>query len=261
MTITLRNGATTEDPRLDRVPFFDPRSRDHTIRAALPAQSTAHRDRYRWWTPGPTLDQGSEGQCVAEACVGAHNGRPLSRRPLVTEFAQRRAFYHEAQHRDPWTGCASGPSCTTAPSPQSYGGTSVLAGAQLGRERGWWSSYRWIGAGSQRLADDVVDTLTLVGPIVFGIAWHESMYATTPQGLIEVGGAQVGGHAIRGWEWAPRQRMPAHWGGTRPGVWLHNSWGPSYGVTRRGVTGCGFIPLEVLVGLLEAGGEGMVPIA
>jgi hypothetical protein len=258
VTITLRNGSTVDDRRLDRLVAFDDRSRDYQIRAVL--GSKPPRETYRWWTPGPTLDQGSEGQCVAEACTDARNGRPISRVPAMTAFEERRAFYHEAQHRDPWPGCAPGPACMIAPSPETYGGTSVLAGAQLGAERGWWREYRWIGAGSQRVEDDVIDTLVLVGGIVFGIDWYDSMYETLPGGLIEVSGSKVGGHAIHGWEWAPRQRMPRHWSGTKPGVWLHNSWGPSYGVSRRGVTGCGFLPLDSLLGLLEAGGEGMVPI-
>ncbi|MEH2653036.1 hypothetical protein OH432_29640, partial [Escherichia coli] len=109
--------------------------------------------------------------------------------------------------------------------------------------------------------DDLIETLATIGGVVFGIPWLEGMYETSPSGVVEVAGGVVGGHAIHGWEWAPRQRMPAHWTGTKPGVWWHNSWGPGYGVSRRGVTGSAFIVLDDLLKLLEDQGEGMVPLS
>lgn len=259
--IPLRGERVALDPRLDRIPLFDARSRDYTIREVLPARGSA---RARWWVPGPTLDQGVEGQCVSEACHDARNGSPIRTRPTVTLFEDRRAFYHECQHADPWPGCVLGASCPLAAAgdgSQAYAGTSVLTGAQLGAAAGWWREYRWIGAGSGRLEDDVVETLSTVGGIVFGIPWTEAMYSTSPSGLIDTTGPEVGGHAIHGFEWAPRQRMVKHWSGTKPGVWLHNSWGDGYGVSRRGATGCGFITLDDLLVLLERDGEGMVPLA
>lgn len=248
-------------PVLDRLSRYDVRSRDFTVRELLERRGTSARRDYRWWLPGPTLDQGEEGQCVAEACTDAANGSPGRLSPAVTAYEERRDFYHRAQHDDPWMGCALARDCPIEPSPGQYEGTSVLSGARRGAELGWWREYRWIGAGSGRLEDDVVDTLTRVGGIVFGIPWLEGMYETSVSGLVQVQGARVGGHAIHGWEWAPRQRMPKHWSGTRPGVWWHNSWGPGYGVSRRGVSGCGFVLLEDLLRLLSLDGEGMVPIA
>jgi hypothetical protein len=268
--IPLRGGAFTLDPRLDRLPHFDDRSRDWQIREVLARTVVPDRRSLagRFWTPGPTLDQGEEGQCVSEAIHDARNGSPNRTRPTVELFEERRRVYHELQHLDPWAGCYLGARCPIAPDPaNAYGGTSVLTGAQYGRRQGWWREFRWIGAGSDRLEDDLIDTLRTVGGIVFGIPWLEGMYETSPDGLVLAEGPEVGGHAIHGWEWAPRQRMPRHWKGTRPGVWWHNSWGPSYGVTRRGRTGCGFIPLDDVDGrlgilsLLERGGEGMVPLA
>lgn len=270
MTVLLRGGHTTADPRLDRIPLHDELSRGFQIRSLLDTMSLRGAAG-KYWLPGPTLDQGFEGQCVSEAAHDARNGSPLRSRPTVTLYEDRRAFYHECQHADPWAGCSFGARCPIDPDPtHQYGGTAVLTAAQLGRQRGWWSSYRWIGAGSGRLEDDVIDTLRTVGGIVFGVPWLQGMYATSPSGLVQVDGAPVGGHAIHGWEWAPRQRMPKHWSGTKPGVWWHNSWGPQlpsvsggYGVSRRGVRGCGFVLLDDLLRLLTwegYGGEGMVPL-
>lgn len=259
--LLLRDGGVAFDPRLGRLPQFDPASRGFQIRTLLDSMPSQRGFAGRYFLPGPTLDQLREGQCVSEAIHDARNGSPNRTRPTVLGFEERRRVYHLLQHRDPWQGCSLGAACPLEPDqPNAYGGTSVLTGAQYGREQGWWREYRWIGAGSGRLEDDLIDTLRKVGGIVFGIPWLQGMYETLPGGLVEVTGPEVGGHAIHGWEWAPRQRMPLHWTGTRPGVWWHNSWGPSYGVTRRRVSGCGFIQLDDLLMLLERGGEGMVPL-
>lgn len=271
--IQLRGGAVTLDPRLDRIPFLDPASRNYQIRELLdePRAVESRTLRGKRWMPGPTLSQRREGQCVSEACHDAAHGSPHRHKPYVLSFEQRRDAYHQMQHDDPWAGCYLGPACPIQPTSQGYGGTAVLAGAKFGQRQGWWREYRWIGAGSGRLEDDLIGTLRDVGGIVFGIPWLNGMYSTSPSGLVEVSGEQVGGHAIHGWEWAPKQRMPQHWQGTKPGVWWHNSWGPQegespenrggYGVKRRGVTGCGFILLDDLLRLLELGGEGMVPLS
>lgn len=259
--LTLRDGSLVEDPRLDRLELFDPESRNYQIRELLdkPLQ-TSRSLAAKYHLPGPTLDQDQEGQCVAECCVDRRNGSPLKNRPLITVFEDRRTFYHECQHADPWAGCYLGMRCPIQPSRESYGGTAVLTGMKLGRDRGWWDSFRWIGAGSGLLEDDVIQTLRTVGGICFGIPWHEGMYETKPDGLVEVTGKVVGGHAIHGFEWIPRLRLPRSFQGTKPAVAWHNSWGDAYGITRRRRTGVGFILLDDLLALLERGGEGAVPL-
>lgn len=272
----LRDGSTVEDPRLGRLDYRPESNRGWTIREVLDTPVADLRSlRGRYFITGPTLNQRNEGQCVSEAVHDARNGSPVRTKPVVTDFEERRRVYHELQHRDPWAGCYLGGSCPITPdAANAYGGTSVHAGAMWGRDHGWWREVRWIGAGSGRLEDDLIQTLRLVGGVVFGIPWLQGMYETSPSGLVLAEGDEVGGHAIHGWEWAPRQRMPRHWSGTRPGVWWHNSWGPKvaggrggYGVTRRGITGCGFIELEDhdgrlgILSLLERGGEGAVPLS
>lgn len=257
----LKNGNTADDPRLGRVPLFDQQSRNYQVRGLFAAPAPSLRSAAaKYWTPGPTLDQLNEGQCVAEAAHDRRNGAPLRVKPTVAEFSARREFYHACQHRDPWEGCYLGPDCPITPSQQRYGGTAILTAMQLGKERGWWSSYRWIGAGSGTLEADIIDTLRSVGGIVFGIPWYDSMYVTRPDGLVEVSGRVVGGHAIHGFEWIPRLRLPKSFSGTKPAVAWHNSWGDGYGVTRRRRSGVGFILLDDLLKLLEDNGEGAVPL-
>lgn len=265
MTATLmRDGSTVQDPRLGRLPLFDEKSRNYQVRALLEAAPPVdHRgDPGKAWLPGPTTDQGQEGQCVSEGMHGLRNGSPKREKPYLVAMAERTEFYHQCQHEDPWRGCYLGAKCPIDPdAADAYGGTAVLTGGMHGVKLGWWKEIRWIGAGSGRLEDDLIDTLRTLGPIAFGIPWLDGMYETSPSGLVDVSGKEVGGHCIDGFEWAPHQRMPKHWSGTKPGVWWHNSWGPTYGVKRRGVTGCGFILLDDLLSLVDNHrGEGMVAI-
>lgn len=72
-TFELKNGLTTEDKRLDRVPQFDSRSRAWPISAVVPAQDL----RSVSWTCKPRLDQGREGACfpagtLVELADGSH---------------------------------------------------------------------------------------------------------------------------------------------------------------------------------------------
>ena len=262
MAETLRDGSTVEDPRLGRLPQFDEASREHQVREILRASLDGAPPpgvrslAGKFWRPGPTLDQQREGQCVSEAVHDRHNGSPLNVRPLITDFRHRQDFYEACQHRDPWPGCYKGHGG------DSYGGTSVLAGMQEGKDRGYWGSYRWIGAGSGTLEADIIDTLRGVGGIVLGIPWLQGMYETNPEGLVEVDGAEVGGHSIHAFAWVPKLRLPRSFAGTKPAVAWHNSWGDDYGVKKYWRTGVGFILLDDLLGLIDnRRGEGAVPLA
>lgn len=248
-----------EDSRLGWLPLKLESNRDWQVAEILRGAPRPYgRDRNRWWKPGPTLDQLAEGQCVVEGIVGTHNGASLRLTPQITDYDVRRQMYHELQHKDPWTGCAWGPRCTIAPSSTTYGGTSVHAGLMEGRRRGWWSSFRWLGAGSGQLETDLVETLATVGPVVVGTAWKSSMYETRPSGLMDLTGDDVGGHCYRYVEWIPRLRLPSEWRGTREAIAVHQSWGDGWGIKRRTVTGIGYVLLEDALALLEDGGEAAV---
>jgi hypothetical protein len=129
----------------------------------------------------------------------------------------------------------------------SYEGTSVLAGAKIAQQRGYIERYWWAFG-----IDQVIDTLVGFGPVVIGIPWYDSMYTTRPDGLVEVGGRMVGGHAItltgferRGFGSPRRAREVVRW---------RNSWGLGYGLR-----GDGFIAVEDLERLLADRGEACVP--
>lgn len=241
--MTLRDDSTTLDPRLDRIPQFDDRSRNYPIRTLLGAEAYA-RPRSYHWKPGPVLDQGREGACVGFAFAGE-----LAARPAVVKEAGTDAYalglYRRAQQLDPWPGEAP-----------TYHGTSVLAGAQAVVEKSKMTEFRWAFG-----LEDVVATLGRRGPIVLGVRWYSGMYVTDADGFVTLDGSLVGGHAIlaRGLKcvWLPGRTTGAYadLDVDRSYVTWRNSWGLDYGNG-----GDGKIRLRDLDRLLREDGEACVPV-
>lgn len=231
MSIILRDGSSVEDPRLNRLIEFDERSRDFPVRTALPSTRLVSRT----WTAGLILDQLREGSCVGMALAKDAASYPVPV-PGVNETTAL-ALYHLAQRLDEF------------PDDIPYEGTSTLGGIKAYRSMGFITSYRWAFN-----IDDVLATLSNLGPVIIGIWWYESMYDTRPNGLVEVSGEIVGGHCIC---------LTGHWlkkrfaGETqaRHVVEWTNSWGPTYGIRGRG-----YIAPEDLEALLQDQGEACVPL-
>lgn len=264
----LRDGSVTADPRLDRLPLKDERSRRYQVRAVLDGEvrvtaqvAPAWRPR-GYWMPAPGQDQGEEGACTWFSQIHRLNGSPTRRRPRLTASDAFRE-YHLTQHKDPWAGCRLGPACPIEPSTEQYEGSATLSAAQHAKDLGLIDSYWWIGAGSGDVGKDLVDTLHRWCPVNLGIGWTPSMFRPRPSGLLEVDGDFVGGHAIDAFEHAYRGTLKGEGGKALDVVWLQQSWGPDHGVSRRGVAGCVAIRTEDLVNklLLAPGqwaGEGAV---
>jgi hypothetical protein len=247
----LRNNGYTDDPRLDRLPQFDEKSRSFPIRAA----AEAIRPRSFSWRVNPpyVIDQGREGACVGFAVTNELQAWPAEVRPgsleLATRFA-REHIYWEAQRIDPWPGGAypgAGPFME---------GTSVLAGMKIAQQLGYFREYRWAFG----LAD-LVHGLGRNGPAVLGIDWYDSMYR--PQdNWVRVSGSVVGGHAILARAvrivWAINRAMPGSWQAVdldTSYVVLRNSWGAGWGNG-----GDAKISLRDLGTLLDHQGEGVFAV-
>lgn len=218
----LRGGHVTSDPRLDRVPHFDPRSRAFPAVVGLGDK----RPRSYSWAIGVTLDQGMEGACAGFAVAHEAAARPAPV-PGVTEDVAR-GVYHRARELDEWPG-------------EDYEGTSVLAAVKAGAERGWYVEYRWAFG-----EEDLALALGYHGPAILGIRWYEGMHNPDASGLIRPTGALSGGHAIlcRGIS-------------LRHDVYrLHNSWGELWGVER----GDCFISRADMARLLHEDGEACIPV-
>lgn len=227
MTITLRNGETVEDQRLDRLPQPDERNADYPITAVVPGTL-----KTKSWRLLQRLDQGQEGQCVSYAWHHEACATPAPRKAPSPEILRER--YHRMQEIDPWPG---GEYAGASP---NYSGTSVLAGAQVMQAAGYFSEYRWAFT-----VHDVLLALTHEGPVVLGVDWYEGMFTPDARGLIRISGNKAGGHAIlaRGCNLKTRE------------IILRNSWGPNYGV--KGDCRIGFDDLERL---LADGGDACVPV-
>jgi len=180
--IMLRNGQTTFDPRLDRIPQFDDRSRMYGVRELVPSKK---KPRSKFWRCRLHFDQGTEG-----ACVGFANGHELAAKPAevpsppLSDRFCRESIYWEAQRIDDYEGGAY-PGAT----PQ-YEGTSVLAGAKVLKALGAIKEYRFSFG-----LDDLILGVGYFGPAVMGTLWYSGMYRPDRNGHIHVSGDIRGGHS------------------------------------------------------------------
>lgn len=245
---TLRGGFETSDPRLDRIPYHDPRSRNFPVRTLLPKTLRSRSHPSTLW-----LDQGQEGACVSFSWHHEAGATPVAAKGLTDAIARTR--YFDMQRRDEWEGGAY-----PGASP-FYEGTSVLAGAQLLKELGYFKEYRWAFT-----IDEALLAIAYEGPVIFGIPWLDSMFDIQPDGTLDCSGVEAGGHAIMG-----RGVVLPHEGvctisypgaskryrikTTEPLVRLRNSWGKTWGRV-----GEAFIRASDLERLLKNMGDCCVPI-
>lgn len=252
--ITLKNGAVTTDPRLDRVVQFDDSSRDYQVRELLQAHPRLTAKRRRYINPGPTLDQGQDGACTGFSITHAMEGTPFKVSKLSDATAKD--WYFDNQKNDDIPGGAY-----PGASPKSEGST-VLGSMKTLLQLKLITQYRWIGAGSGKLMDDLHDTLKYVGPVNVGTDWFNSMFDPQPNGLLTVDASSgvAGGHAYCLHDWVAK-KLPGTTK-TKQYVLMQQSWGVSWGVprTRGGQGGFAYIAVEDMEGLLTNDGEGAVPI-
>ena len=220
-----------ENRKLDRQIKFDEKSRNFPIRELLSDGRLSNKH----WKCEAHLDQGSEGACVGFAWTHELNAVPFKVR-VMTNTAK--TIYYAAQQWDVWEGT-------------NYDGTSVLAGAKVVHSLGHMPEYRWAFG-----IDDVLKTLSQVGPIVLGVNWYEGMFNTNEDGLISPTGNLAGGHAILANGVQFREKHGFWWKDLpEPIIKLHNSWGTSWGVD-----GDAFITASDLATLLNQQGEACVPV-
>lgn len=232
--VQLRGGAVTSDPRLDRLPQFDEKSRSFPITAVVTEQAPVRS--MTWYCPA-WLDQGQEGACVGFSW--AHELNALPAKAVVDDKFAREAIYRAAQKIDEWAG-------------EAYEGTSVLAGAKIVQRLGFIDQYRWAFG-----VDDLVRAVGYTGPAVIGVPWLSSMFRPRPSGLLEVSRKTsdiAGGHAImiRGITLRPKIKgEPIN----EPVFRLRNSWGRDWGAD-----GDCFVKVSDMEWLLDQDGEACIPL-
>lgn len=242
-SIRLRDGSVVADQRLDRLTEFDERSRQYPSVARLSPESARRGPRSYRWRLGTRLDQGQEGACVGFSFTHELVARPAEvtafTDPDVGAMFARETVYWEAQRRDPWDGGAY-------PGAQPfYEGTSILAGAQVLHDLGYFKEYRWAFG-----EDDLALSVGYLGPAVIGVNWYEGMSRPNQHGFIRPEGARTGGHAIvvTAVRVRSRQREDEFYE-------LTNSWGADWGDG-----GVCRITRADMRQLLQEDGEACIPI-
>lgn len=190
----LKNNVETLDPKLDRIPFLDPRSKAYGIGLAGEAKT-------KIWHLNTHLNQQQEGSCTGCAATHLLMAPPFS---LDLDIKFAKGIYWEAQKIDQFPG-GSYPGA----SPQMEGST-VVAAMKVLKNAGHIKEYRWAFK-----LEELISAISNVGPAVIGIDWYEGMQSTDLFGWIKPTGKIVGGHAIlvKGVN-IEKQRFK-----------LHNSWG------------------------------------
>ena len=233
--LQLKGDTHTFDPRLDRIPSYDPRSRRFPVRAVIAEATGTDRPPLRsfTWQVGPVLDQGNEGACVGFAHSARVMSDPDRDRGIDNAFA--RLVYRDAQKIDEWPG-------------ENYEGTSVLAGAKVLAARGEYTAYHWAFS-----IEDVLWSIGYLGPVVLGIPWLNGMFRPRPSGLLEVTGPVEGGHAILARGVRLKARLPGEGLDPIEVVRLRNSWG------MWGAGGDCYVRVDDLERLLKSDGDCCVP--
>lgn len=224
---------TTEGRTFDRIPHFDPKNRSFPIAPLVAARKPRS---YSW--AEMQLDQGREGACVGFGWTMDAAARPVPvfGDPIRThpDFVATQAIafevYHRAQQLDDWPG-------------ESYEGSSVLAGAKAGVERGWYGEYRWALGTPEDRASDVMLAIGYNGPVVMGTNWYYDMMPSRSgdREYITPTGGVAGGHCY----------ILTKVSIKRDAVWTPNSWGGD---------GQGWIRRTDLAILLANDGEACIPV-
>jgi hypothetical protein len=181
-----------------------------------PQITSKYWDANGWWG-----NQRNTPQCVGfswahwiEDGPVEHSGTP----PIVLPSL----IYTEAQKIDEWPG-------------ENYNGTSVRAGAKYLQSRNMIKSYYW-GYDINVLTQTILN----LGPVVVGSYWYSGMFYPDNNGVINITGGIVGGHAyvVNGVDTVKKQFR------------IKNSWGQTWGKQ-----GHAFISFTDMARLISMNGE------
>lgn len=206
--ITLKNGTTVHDRRLDRIAMYDRRSLEFPIDGALNAEQQQLVSK-KWTTPPgtPVLNQGVQGACVGAGITHELMFYPVAVRGLDMTFA-REKIYWVAQRDDPWPGGSY-----DGANPR-YEGTSVLYGIKAAADLGYYTEYRWATS-----EPEMARGVGYLGPAIIGVDWYEGMFEPDSTGFIHPTGDKMGGHCCLAIGINVRE---GHYT-------IRNSWGPDWG--------------------------------
>jgi hypothetical protein len=131
-------------------------------------------------------------------------------------------------------------------------GASLLGAARYLKRSRYITGYRW-GLDT----NEIIDCLSVFGPILLGLQWFDSMYNPRPNGIVEVNGPSVGEHCVLADGYLPAEDAMRMGLGPTELIRFVNSFGTGYGIAGRG-----YLRVMDLAFLLkpENRGEGVVPL-
>lgn len=191
---------------LGRLFLNDERDQEHLMSARLmAAPAVGPLPAYKYYTPGPTLDQGRSSKCVGYSWQDFLSCSPIRQGKNI----KPETIYCGAQLLDPWPGDCTNP---------KYDGSTVRAGAKFLQQEGYLSEYIW----AYDVATIAIWLLSGKGPVVFGTRWYQSMFKpdkTTGIITLDQNSGLAGGHAFLCTGYNSKTRM----------FRFQNSWGPNWG--------------------------------
>jgi hypothetical protein len=190
--------------RLGRHLHFDERSRGFPVR--LP-KGAAIQTR-TWVRTTRAFNQGELGSCSGNGAAGLLCTEPYRRAGLRCTEALARRVYSQATKDDAIVGAW----------PPTDTGSTVLGAMKALRDLKLAKGYRWCFG-----LDDVLKTLSTLGPVEVGLSWYEGFDRPDAGGLVKLAGSVRGGHAFELLGVDAEQKL----------VWAINSWGPDWGLRGR----------------------------
>lgn len=215
--------------RLGRHIKFDSRSHDHRVQLGEHQQALVSK---LWARKVPSFDQGAIGSCTGNGCAGVLATEPVDLDGVAdnVDFVEDLAvkIYTRASQIDEIEGQY----------PEQDTGSTVLAVMKAAKEMGLISGYRWCMG-----IDDVLRTLSNVGPVEVGVSWLSGFDNPDASGRVQLVGSDEGGHAFELHGIDVEREL----------VWAYNSWGPEWGAGGRFCFG-----FEDLRKLLKHDGEAVM---
>lgn len=203
---------------------------ENDSRYLMPRRSSSSVTSRYWSTPA-AYDQGATSQCVAYAGVRYLESSPVRNYPIGFH-----TLYKECQTLDEWPG-------------ENYDGTSVRALFKAFQRRGLVSEYRWAFE-----VGPVIDHLLLVGPVVMGTVWTDSMANLGGNGFLTVDADLAHEQSGHAWCLIGANRRYRNPNGSFGAARAVNSWGPNWGPHK----GRFWVSFSDLDRLIKADGEAAV---
>jgi hypothetical protein len=186
--------------RLGRHIHFDDRSWNFRV----PLLKGAAIQTRTWERTVKAFNQGDLGSCTGNGAAGVACTDPFRQKGVRYTEALAKKVYSHATHDDTIVGAW----------PPKDTGSTVLGAMKALKDLGLSKGYHWCFS-----LDDVLKTLSTLGPVEVGVNWYEGFDKPDAKGLVKIGGSVRGGHAFEILGVDAEKKL----------VWAINSWGPDWG--------------------------------